>query len=343
MVIWAIVAAMAVQDYKSAFDPSRLKSPDASPVLVLGTPHLSGWPKDVQPDLAPLIDRLAAWKPALIAIESLSGPQCETLRRYRQRYTDTAESYCFDTAAARVATGMDVAQATEAVDKLLVDWPAAPTAVQRRHMAALFLAAGEPGSALVQWLRLPVTERRAGDGLDDVLVAALEKQRVRRNEVTLVAAPLAARLGLERLHPVDDHSADFEPRDTKAYGAAVQAAWNNPVVKRRAAQFASLDAGLAKPGGVLALYRALNAPDQPRLAYDADFGAALMAGGYARQYAGWWETRNLRMVANIRDALAHQPGARALAIVGASHKGYYEAYLDEMHDVRLVDPATVLR
>ena len=31
-----------------------------------------------------------------------------------------------------------------------------------------------------------------------------------------------------------------------------------------------------------------------------------------------------------------------LAIVGASHKGYYEAYLNQMHDVMLVDAAVVL-
>lgn len=341
--IWAVLAAVAGQDYRPAFDPSRLKSPDALPVLVLGTPHLSAWPKDVQPDLAPLIDRLAKFEPAIITIESLSGPQCETLRRYRQRYTDTAESYCFDTAAARAATGLDLAQATEAADRLLADWPAVPAPAQRRRLAALFLAAGEPSSALVQWLRLPSTERRTGDGLDDALVAALEKQRVRRNEVTLIAAPLAARLGLERVYPVDDHTADFEPQNARAYGAALQAAWANPAAKRRLADYTLLDADLGKPGGVLAAYRAYNAPDHPRLIYDGDFGAALKAGGYARQYAGWWETRNLRMAANIRDALAHRPGARALAIVGASHKGYYEAYLHQMHDVRLVDPAAVLR
>ena len=32
------------------------------------------------------------------------------------------------------------------------------------------------------------------------------------------------------------------------------------------------------------------------------------------------------MVANIRDVLSQKPGTRLLAIVGASHKGYYEAY-----------------
>lgn len=49
------------------------------------------------------------------------------------------------------------------------------------------------------------------------------------------------------------------------------------------------------------------------------------------------------MVANIRDVLSVQPGMRLLALVGASHKGYYEAYLDMMHDVELVDPLVVLK
>ena len=340
--LWVMLMA-AAQDYRPAFDPSRLKTRDAASVLVLGTPHLSGWPKDVKPDLQPLLDRLVAWKPAIVAVESLSGAQCEMLRRYRQRYTDTADTYCWDPAPARAATGLDVASATEEAERLLAAWPAAPTPMQRRHLAAVFLAAADQGSALVQWLRLPEAERRAGDGLDATLVKRLELIAVRSNEDYQIAVPVAVRLGLERIHPVDDHSADFEPRDAKAYGAAVEAAWNNSVVPRRKAMDDALTAGLGKPGGALAMYRAYNAPATVRMAYDGDFGAALNAGGYARQYGGWWETRNLRMVANIRDALAHAPGARTLAVVGASHKGYYEAYLNQMHDVRLVDAEAVLK
>ena len=45
----------------------------------------------------------------------------------------------------------------------------------------------------------------------------------------------------------------------------------------------------------------------------------------------------------IRDILGAHPGQRLLVIVGASHKGYLDAYLDEMHDVRIVDPEVVLR
>jgi len=38
-----------------------------------------------------------------------------------------------------------------------------------------------------------------------------------------------------------------------------------------------------------------------------------------------------------------EPGTRLLAIVGASHESYLEAYLNRMHDLRPVDADAVLR
>jgi hypothetical protein len=49
------------------------------------------------------------------------------------------------------------------------------------------------------------------------------------------------------------------------------------------------------------------------------------------------------MVANIRAAFGNTPGARVLNVVGASHKAYYDAYLDMMHEVKLVDVGEVLK
>jgi hypothetical protein len=94
------------------------------------------------------------------------------------------------------------------------------------------------------------------------------------------------------------------------------------------------------------MYRALNAPGQGRLVFDSDFGAALNEPSpqrFGRGYLGYWETRNLRMASNIRDVLGARPGMRMLVIVGASHKGYLEAYLHQMHDVRIVDTGPLLR
>ncbi|MES2035177.1 MAG: DUF5694 domain-containing protein, partial [Pseudomonadota bacterium] len=202
--------------------------------------------------------------------------------------------------------------------------------------------------AVVQWLRLPPGERVVGDGLTPALVEALDKRLTRRNETYLIAAALAARLGLERLWSVDDHSADSEtpPQEEEAWGKAIMAAWDNPATTARKAAGESLEAGLAGPDGLMALYRAYNDPAQPMLAYRSDFGAAFVEPSpqrFGRRYLGYWETRNLRMVANIRDVLGRYPGTRMLAIVGASHKGYYEAYLNQMHDVVLVGTDAVLK
>lgn len=342
--------AMAVQAGAAEFHPGRLKGPKQGPrneLLVLGTPHLSQLPAGFQPAALGLLhERLAAWRPQAIAIEALSGAQCAFLRQYPARYQDTVASYCWDPSPARAATGLDVPAATEEAERLLAQWPAAPTPAQRRRLAALFLAGGERASALVQWLRLPDAERRGGDGLDERLVALLNELRTKRNEDYLIAAPLAARLGHERVYPMDDHSADRPQADEKLAGAAIMKAWDNPATAKRRRDSDAWNARLGKPEDVLAMYRAVNAPGEARLAFDSDFGAALeepSPQGFGRAYLGYWETRNLRMAANIRDVFAPRPGTRVLVLVGSSHKGYLDAYLDQMHDLRVADVRQVLR
>ena len=172
-------------------------------------------------------------------------------------------------------------------------------------------------------------------------------QRARaRDEDALIAAPLAAALGLERLVAMDDHTADAPDTDPKAYGDAITKAWNNPANARRKQADNALRAGVGNAEGVMALYRAYNDPAQARAIFDSDFGAALEEGSpqqFGRGYVAYWETRNLRMASSIREAIGLQPGSRTLVIVGASHKWYLEAYLDRMHDVRIMPSQGVLR
>jgi hypothetical protein len=345
-----LCGSAAAQAWQPDFNASAFKGPASGPaneVLVLGSPHLSQLPKTFQAaSLTLLNERLAAWKPQAIAIEAVSGPQCDLMRRYLARYKDSIGAYCRDTAPARLATGLDVAAATEAAEALLAAWPAAPTPAQRRRLAALFFAGGEEASALVQWLRLPEAERRAGDGLDAALVGVLVKLETRTDESLMIGARLAVRLGLERLYAMDDHTADSATGDEKAFGDALMKAWDNPATKQRTAVDKAQEGLLASADGVLAMYRADNAPGQAALIYRSDFGAALnepSAQRFGRQYVGYWETRNLRMAANIRDVLGMRPGQRMLVIVGASHKGYLESYLHQMHDVRIVDAGPVLK
>jgi pheromone shutdown protein TraB len=94
------------------------------------------------------------------------------------------------------------------------------------------------------------------------------------------------------------------------------------------------------------MYRALNAAGAGEQVFHSDFGAALEEPSpqrYGRIYAGAWETRNLRMAANIREVMAARPGMRMLVIVGASHKAYLDAYLNQMHDVSIINTGALLR
>ena len=321
-----------------------------SEVMVLGSPHLSQLPKSFDASkLSLLTERLANWKPQAIAVEALSGLQCAHLHNYPQRYSATVKMYCRDTSAAHAATGLDVVEAYAQAERLLRSWPAAPTAAQRRTLASLFMAAGEPGSALVQWLRLPSEERHAGDGLNAELVGELNARQAQPDEEYLVAAPLAARSGLERLFAMDDHTADMSGStsadELKAYGAAISKAWNNPFNAERARMSVALKSHVDTVDGVLAMYRAYNDRSQAELVFKSDFGAALEEPSpqhFGRDYVAYWETRNLRMASNIREAMS-PPGSRMLVIVGAAHKAYLEAYLNQMHDVRVISTDFTLR
>ena len=311
-------------------------------------PTCLSFPKGGDPVfLAPLLDRLAATRPDFIAIEGLSGEQCDHLRRYEARYPDVAKEYCPETAAAAKATGLSIAAATAAYEKTLAAWPASPTSAQRRALASQFAAAGERALALVQWLRLPPAERRAADGLDAALIAELEKARTLFNENYTLAAALAARLGHERVFAVDDHTADsIQAGAGPALGETLQRVWKSAAAAKLGAENQAREAAIRSDAGLVAHYRWVNDPATGRAFAAVDQDAALREkspGQLGRQYVAWWETRNLRMVANIRAAAGNAPGARVLAIVGASHKAAYERYLGMLDDVRVVSTDTVLK
>ncbi|KAB8048144.1 MAG: DUF5694 domain-containing protein [Janthinobacterium sp.] len=352
MLFAACVPACAATAPAAPFDPAahKLQSGRINEVMVLGTPHLSQLPKSFDASqLSALNARLLAWRPQAIAIEALSGLQCAYLRSYPQRYAGAIKSYCWDPAAAQAATGLDVVAATVQTQRLLAAWPAAPSAGQRRTLASLFLAGGERASALVQWLRLPEAERRAGDGLDAALVVMLNVLLQRRGEDMLIAAVVAAKSGHEQVYAMDDHTSDA-PADTaqdeKAYGEALMRVWDNPHMVQRKRIGAELVAASTTPAAVLAMYRAYNASDQAEMVFRSDFGAALEEVSpqqFGRNYVAYWETRNLRMASNIREVMMARPGMRVLVVVGVSHKAYLEAYLRQMHDVRIVGTDAVLR
>jgi len=349
-------AAAAAPVSAQSFDPrsyQRRVVGEPTQVLVLGSPHLSGAPDDFDPAvLEPLLDRLAAFRPDIIAIEALPGESIDTLWRWREVYPEVATSYggrvMTMAAAVRSSVQRDFPDAEAEVRRTLAAWPAEPTAAQRRRLAALFVASGDPNSALVQWWRLDPAERIAEDGVSALMVEHMAQYDTRRNENHMIGSRLAVRLGLERLHPIDDHGSDDVLQDRTAdLEAFISEPWFQQMLDDPG--FTPLrEAGshLTTPEQTLATYRFLNSPAAGRTDSDAQWLSMLRRPSpnqVGRTRVAEWETRNLRQVANIREAIASQPGARVLVITGSAHKPWFDAYLSMMTDVEIVDAARVLR
>ena len=312
-------------------------------VLVLGTMHLNAMPDGFDPAaLDGVLDRLAAFKPGIITIETESGEECDLAARHPAKY---GADYCASTELAKAATGLDVPAALAEVDQALKAWPVEATPAQRRRLAALFLAANDVASAYVQWLQLPAPERRAGDSLNQALVDKLAQLARRNNENYQLAARLAARLGLQRVHAIDNHTGDrIDLPDIKPFVQAIEAAWAAGGAALKESE--QRQEALMRAPDLLPLYRELNTPASLQMYAEANVRAAMRASskaGYPQMWVAGWEIRNLRMVANIRETFREKPGARVLSIVGVSHKPWFDGLLGQLQGVDVVDVAQVLK
>jgi hypothetical protein len=353
----ASILALAPPSRADTFDPRDYQPLVKHPtrILVLGMTHLNGTPKDWNPDvLKPLLDRLAAFAPDAIMIEALPGESIDALWRYRLIYPEVATDYAvrYMNIAALASTGvqMDAPQAEAESRKTLAAWPEHPTAANRRRLAALFAASGDPSSALVQWWQLAPGERMAGDGISAPLLEQLNTLAGNRNEGQLIGARLAARLGLPRIYPIDDHSADdveiAHSADIEAYFAQpwAQEVLNDP----RFLPLQNAAKNLNTPEKVLETYRMLNAGHARRDAEVIDRYLRRMLPRddtdlTGRTQIATLEARNLRQVANIREVASRYPGKKLLVIIGASHRPWFHAYLSMMTDIVLVDASEILR
>lgn len=314
-------------------------------VMVLGSSHLAQHDGLTPDDVTPLIDRLVTFAPQVITIEAMPGEVCEMMRTYSSEYQAAIQKYCPPVEDYRTDSGMTAAQAANYIRTSLTDWPENPLSSDRRKLAAAFLASGEPYSALVQWWHLSEAERKQGDGLGARSVKALQKYANSMNENASIAARLAVQLGLQRVYTSDDHSSDLVlANHGGALWARMGEIWSSGPSALREAYGDAVKQ--ITEGEILAAYQFFNDPKTQRLSIDGDFRRAIaddQVEQYGRIYNSWYQVRNLRMVSSVVAATANQPGARVLALVGASHKAYFEALLNMMHDIEIVSTDTVLK
>lgn len=324
----------------SGIDPDLTVPP--TQILVLGTSHLSRYREDLTfEDLEPLMARLEGYAPDVITVEESSGKVCNRARTYPKEHVGYA---CFDGEPFREESGLSISEGSFQARKALLDWPDKPTAAQRRSLAAAFIASGELYSALVQWHRLDTPDRIVGDGLGQRSVAMLNTKSQDINESNSIAARLAARRGLERVFQADDRgSYIYADGERDAYGTRIQELWpdeSDPCT----AHFNAPEGDLTG-GNILGAYRHFNSQNWQRTQVGCDWKRTMNdtePEQYGRRYTMGWQARNLRMVSRIMTAATTVPGGRVLSVVGASHKPYFEAYLDQMHDIEIIETNALL-
>lgn len=337
-----------------AFNPGdyRREVDNLTQVMVLGTAHLSNAPDSWDPMVLDLlIDRLASFRPDVIAIENLPGPTISKLWTYRGIYPEAAATFAGWTLQMSVAAGlsldMDMPQAEAELRRVIGKIGDNPAPAERRRLVALFAAAGDPYSSLVQWWHLPPAERVAGDGVSRRLATMLGEIEHHHDEGVLLAARLAVRRELQRVYLIDSQEDDvLTPEESelffkKAFPGLAERYNADPASKQRG----KIEDMITRES-TLRAYRNLNDTKIERRLSEIEWLGAIKdktEEEVGRKRVAAWEARNLRMAANIREASARAPGGRVLVIVGATHKIWLEAYLGMMSDIVVVPTDTILK
>ena len=320
-------------------------------VMIFGIKHLDGMSANFQVAwLEPVLCRLRGYKPDVILTEALSGEQVMGLDAYAAYHGD-AGRYAGPTLemakTAQAELKLTAAQALVQANALCQK--GSLSTAQRRQLAGLFVAAAEPFSATVQWMRLPPAERIAADGVSSSLVKRLGRFVSLRNEIASMAARLAADLELERIYGAGDHASDVTlPSDTDMQAAiaaepGIKELFNHQTPAFRAVSEDTMK--LSSAAQVMPLMKWENSPRFAELDADAQWLSLLRSnkmGRTGRQRVAAWEAQNLRMTVAIREATAPIAGGRALLIVGAAHKPFIEAYLRSFTDIEIVSVAALL-
>ena len=358
VVLWLLASLLGLgvssaEDH-DPIDPARLSiatPEEMSEVLILATPHLRALGEEFnRKAVDPLIERLRAFNPTIIGVESLAPGNIKAMLADGEAYQEVLMYFARDHVelgrAAQAALG-DAAMVTGVLESLTPQQPDCSKGGDRQAILRR-LAAYELESAVLQWSYIAEIERVAGGGIDEAMARRLNELVQSPNEIYSVAVPLARRLCHQHLIQIDDHldKNSYAAIADKLYaflqgsGLAAEAA-QSPVFKKSEELLVSSNKG----GNLLEVYRYLNSADYGVGDIEAQWNLFLrtdLPSGADRARLALWDVRNLGIAANIRRATAGEPGGKMLVIIGASHKHFLESYLRHAMDVRIVSSARLL-
>lgn len=355
--LFAAVPSVCAQQPAPSDSPIAATASDsaATKVFVLGTPHLSAFADRFEPAMVDsVVAALDAFGPDAIAIENLSGRQVAAMERWGGRWEQVterfADTYLYHGRRVQEQAGWSWSAANQRADSLLSLAQSDSTSLDRDARLDLvrsLTAAYRFPSAALQWNHLPDDARSGQAMLPDTTAAALNASLTAANETYSIGMRLAHQRGHHRLYPIDhqaekDRAVTVFPALMEAVGDSMRKAIDtNPVLGRAD----SLKQVGLEQGNFLPMYRYLNRDTVGQADVDIQWRTMLevdLPDDVGRQWLALWESRNLHMVGHIRRAASQHPGGRVLVIVGSSHKPFFDAYLQQMMGVTVVEADAVL-
>jgi hypothetical protein len=169
----------------------------------------------------------------------------------------------------------------------------------------------------------------------------LEEQANSNNEIVTIGVRVARELGLQTLSNIDDLQ-DEELLGNIAPPFETEIT-DNQILDNisRSPLYTDLSRRVSDAvarGDLLPLYLYCNSEEFQRRDVETQwhpFFLSKLASEHDRIRVSLWEMRNLNITANIRRETALRPGCRMLVILGAAHKAFVDAYLQQMMDVKL--------
>lgn len=347
--LFFLAFAFAVARPAAAQQSSESADEASTQIFVLATPHLSQIEDEFSPSLLDsLTAALREYRPDVIGIEALSGPQIAEMERrggvYEQVYKQFAAKQLRYGKALQQSIDLSWREANARSDSLLSRLRGGKQAADeaRLEAAASLLASYRLHTAALQWSYLPEDSRASQSLIPAEVADGLEELLLAPNESSSIALRLAHELELQRVYPVDDHLEkdlflEIAPQLQEGLGdSTLQAIKTAPHLRR----YRQLMEQGVRAGSLMPLYRYMNSPSYLEADVDVQWRVFLrtnLPSGADRSRLALWETRNLNIGARIRKASAHAPDGRVLVTIGASHKPFLDEQFENMLGVEVVN------
>ncbi|WP_408030275.1 DUF5694 domain-containing protein [Tenacibaculum xiamenense] len=315
-------------------------------VLILGTQHLHHIKGFEKPMLKNVISKLESYNFDVVCIEKMSGELLNDIVFREDRSFDGITKGSFGHKYLAVADTVQKVkkvtflEAKRNIEVLKSGKKLSPQ--ERKKLLFNYLAVTDVPSAALQYEYIN-SDKIFKTNFEKYIAGLIKEEIASNNEYYSLAGSLAKINNINKLEPIDNFQDEalllkYYPEfmnDFKNYGGKFKNINMLPVYQKTN----ELTQEGIKSNDLSNLYEFLNSDEYVKQDYDAQWDVwhkTNFPSGSDRARHSLWEMRNLQITGNIMKVAARNSGKKILVIIGASHKGFLEKYLNQINDVKVL-------